>query len=281
MNALWKSPSKQSKWLILAAGFVLLIPIGITEYIIGADLSVSIFYLIPIAMVTWYVDRESGFLIAVASVATCFFATYFARKSDIRLSISIWNSLIMLGYFFIFSYILANLKLSHDHEKYMARTDSLTGAANRRYFHELADIELKRSQRYSRPFTVAYIDIDDFKIINDDFGHNTGDELLCCFCETIAGELRSTDIFARAGGDEFVIILTETGDESSARVLMDRILKSLRTAMDDKGWSVTFSIGVAIFSNIPSSTDELINLPDQLMYAVKTGGKNAVQYKTF
>lgn len=281
MNALWEIPSKRSKWFIFAAGFVLLIPIGITEYIIGADVSISIFYLVPIAMVTWYVDRECGFLISVASVATCFFATYFARKNDIRLSISIWNSLIMFGYFFIFSYILAHLKQAHDHERYMARTDSLTGVANRRYFHELADIELKRSQRYGRPFTVAYVDIDDFKKINDDFGHNTGDELLSRFCELITGELRSTDIFARVGGDEFVIILTETGDESSARVLMDRILKSLLSAMDDKGWSVTFSIGVATFVNIPSSTDELVNVPDLLMYDVKTSGKNAVRYKTF
>jgi diguanylate cyclase (GGDEF)-like protein len=103
------------------------------------------------------------------------------------------------------------LRSAMEREKEAARTDSLTGAMNSRAFGELATAELHRARRYERPFTIAYVDIDDFKAVNDRFGHSSGDTLLRLVAETMKHNSRAVDVIARVGGDEFVILFPETG----------------------------------------------------------------------
>jgi diguanylate cyclase (GGDEF)-like protein len=165
-------------------------------------------------------------------------------------------------------------------EKDLARKDALTGAANRRSFFESALIEIDRMHRYKHAFSLAYIDLDDFKGLNDTMGHDTGDLVLRTVASTIIKNIRSTDIFARIGGDEFVLLLSETGIEQ-AQAVVDKLHAALDERMNRARWPVSFSIGVMTFIRSPSSVDELIKKADALMYAAKREGKNRVKYSVW
>jgi diguanylate cyclase (GGDEF)-like protein len=156
----------------------------------------------------------------------------------------------------------------------------LTGVANQRFFYELAEQEINRSARYLHPFTVAYIDLDNFKIINDRFGHFTGDLVLRAVADRMKGCLRKTDGVGRLGGDEFAVLFSETGPEA-ARAAVSKLRVQLLAEMHQGNWPVTFSIGVTTFITAPPSVDEMIRLTDELMYTVKKEHKNAVAYEIY
>ena len=162
-------------------------------------------------------------------------------------------------------------------EQAMALTDYLTSIANSRAFHIALETEMNRFERFGRPYTLVYFDLDHFKAVNDERGHAEGDKVLVQVVKTVTERLRKTDIFARLGGDEFVILLTET-DAEIAKNLIAKLQESLLQAMQERGWPITFSIGVLTCKNSVESPNALIKLADALMYDVKKHGKNAVKY---
>ena len=167
------------------------------------------------------------------------------------------------------------LKMALEREKDDARIDFLTRIPNRRSFYEIASREANRARRYKRPLTVAYIDLDNFKEVNDSRGHDVGDDLLIEVAATLRTNIRGTDAVARLGGDEFALLLTETGEEPGAMVvqkLHERLLESMR----QREWPVTFSIGLITFGYPPHSVDEMVRRADEAMYAAKLQGKNSV-----
>jgi diguanylate cyclase (GGDEF)-like protein len=151
---------------------------------------------------------------------------------------------------------------------------------NRRHFFELAKGEIMRSERYGHPFTLAYIDVDEFKSINDRFGHAEGDALLKSISQSIKSNARATDITARLGGDEFAVLLPESGNES-AEPFFNKLHQVLSDVARQNRWPVTFSIGVVTFIDPPESIDEMIRIVDDVMYLVKGSGKNLVRYEMF
>lgn len=172
------------------------------------------------------------------------------------------------------------LSLALSREKLLARIDSLTGVGNRRAFHEAAKHEIERAARYRHPFTAIYMDIDNFKQVNDEFGHDCGDRLLQRVTGIIQQCLRQTDFLARLGGDEFGILLLET-NLTQARTVIDRIRQSLVHEMRQYDWQVTFSIGVLVCTSSPESVEQMLKKVDELMYGVKRSGKNAVHFAEF
>jgi diguanylate cyclase (GGDEF)-like protein len=194
--------------------------------------------------------------------------------------IPIWNSLIRLSFFLIITFLLSSIRNLTEHERELSRTDSLTGAANSRLFAELAQIEINRLQRYKHPFFFFFIDIDNFKSMNDQFGHSVGDDILRTVVISARKDLRKTDVVARLGGDEFALLLSETNQEV-ASVMVSRVQDNLLKTMRNNNWSITFSIGVLTCSSAPNTTDELVRMADELMYSVKLGGKNAIKFYTY
>lgn len=178
---------------------------------------------------------------------------------------------------FVFTYVLAALKEVYGQEKTRSRTDYLTGIANRRFFFEQAEVELKRARRYNHSLTVVYIDVDDFKRVNDRFGHDTGDAVLRVVARTVSRHLRLIDVIARLGGDEFAILLPETGYDASRRVI-HKLQEGLRGRMQEEGWPITFSIGAISYANVPESIDEMLKRADSLMYSVKKSSKNTIRH---
>jgi diguanylate cyclase (GGDEF)-like protein len=127
---------------------------------------------------------------------------------------------------------------------------------------------------------VVCIDLDNFKIVNDCFGHSTGDILLRLVAHTIQQNIRVTDTVARLGGDEFAILLPETG-RNVAEAILQKVQKINLEIMRRHGWPVTLSIGVVTFTSPPSTVDETLRISDQLMYSAKNNGKNSIQYEVF
>ena len=254
--------------------------IGILDYLTGYEMAFSLFYLLPISMVAWLTGRRLGILIALVSALVWSLADVLAGNSYTHPVIFFWNTLIRLSFFVIVVFLLASLKNALEHERELGRIDSLTGAFNFRYFSAILQMEVDRTRRYQRPFTVAYIDIDNFKIINDQYGHSAGDRVLCTFVNYARKSLRKSDSIARLGGDEFAFLLPETNQEA-ASLFITRIQNGLLEEMQQNHWPVTFSIGVLSCAEAPQSVDEVIKLADDLMYSVKKDGKNAISYATF
>ncbi|MBA2340937.1 MAG: GGDEF domain-containing protein [Pyrinomonadaceae bacterium] len=191
-----------------------------------------------------------------------------------------WNAFIRLNVLLLFTYLLTLLKQAFEAEKQLARTDHLTRVANRRFFYELTEMELDRAHRYNHPLTVAYIDIDNFKTVNDRLGHDAGDQLLFTMAEAIKKSIRSVDRVARLGGDDFAILLPETGHEQS-QVVVSKIKDMLARIAQERRWDVTFSIGVITCLKPPCAVEDLTKMADKLMYAAKNDGKNSVRYELF
>jgi diguanylate cyclase (GGDEF)-like protein len=137
----------------------------------------------------------------------------------------------------------------------------------------LAEAELKRAGRYGRPLTAVYIDLDNFKNVNDAFGHEVGNSLLRIVAATLAANVRSSDVVARLGGDEFAIVLAET-NVSSAKAYLKKAQGQLLEVMKDNNWNVTFSIGAVTFTHPPKSVDDMVKQADDLMYSAKRQGRN-------
>jgi len=282
-------PSASKRWLAVleghpnklvwsVAGLAMVGAIGVLDYLTGYELAFSLFYLLPISLLTWLAGRRLGVLMALFSALVWLLADVVAGHA-VSPIIYFWNTLIRLGFFLIVVFLLTALRGTLEHERELNRVDSLTGAVNFRFFSTILQMEIDRMRRYERPFTLAYIDIDNFKAVNDQFGHTTGDHLLRSVVQYTQTSLRKTDTVARLGGDEFAILLPETGQEAAA-AFISRIQKGFLEEMEKGGWPVTFSIGVLTCLQAPLTIDEVIRLADGLMYSVKRDGKNAIAYST-
>jgi len=162
----------------------------------------------------------------------------------------------------------------------LARTDSLTGLFNRRYFFEIAGKEFAKSIRYHRPLSVIILDLDLFKSVNDTYGHLAGDQALNHIGDLLRKTVRKPDVPARYGGEEFVVLLPET-DGENARVFAERLRKLLADSPIHCGNDIvhlTASIGVAGKSNDEEveTLDQLISQADQALYKAKGAGRNLV-----
>ncbi len=152
----------------------------------------------------------------------------------------------------------------------LAVTDELTGIANRRSITSLLDRSVALSSRHLTSFTIAILDLDHFKGVNDDLGHAAGDAVLKAFARLASAELRNTDMLARWGGEEFLVLLAGGRDDTCSA--LERIRKVVRHSCLDSR-PITFSAGVA-HHRPAESTDELLARADQALYAAKAAGRN-------
>jgi diguanylate cyclase (GGDEF)-like protein len=269
--------TKWQKALSITIGFALVGVIGVFDFFTPNELSFSTFYLVPLFILAW----TTSVWLALTGAGACVLAWSLAELLsghvyDHPLSL-IWNVGVDSLLFAVIAYVLSALRTATEHEKALARSDPLTGAANTRSFLEMLALERDRFARYGRAFTLAYMDLDNFKAMNDVYGHAAGDEVLRVLVQAVRRHLRSSDTVARLGGDEFALILPET-DEKAARVAVGAIRDCIVEEMERNDWTVTISIGVYTCRDPSLDQNRLVTLADDLMYRAKNGGKNSIVF---
>jgi diguanylate cyclase (GGDEF)-like protein len=249
--------------------------VGVIDGLSGPEYSLVPFYLVPVALSAWFVGRRAGYLLACLGALIWLMAEVAGRDHS-RLDFAVyWNDFMELLLFLLTALVVSALKGAFVREKAIAHTDHLTGLPNRRYYYEVVAGEMRRNQRYDEPFTVAYIDIDHFKKVNDTMGHAEGDNLLRQVATVIAAAIRETDTVARLGGDEFALLLPETAGDSALSVTA-KVRKRLEEEVESR-WQVSFSMGLVTYLKSPATIDEVIGRADRLMYEVKEGSKDGLR----
>ena len=191
-------------WTVTGILFIGLL--GILDYATGNELTLSLFYLIPIVLVTGEVNRKTGLFMSFLGGLMLLGAEIAAGQTYSHPIFYLLNTLVRTSFYIVVVYLVAELQKSRREEQLAARTDFITGAVNARYFNELLQMEISRIRRYPHPITLVYVDVDNFKLVNDLFGHKMGDEVLRCIATELRSQLRKTDTVARLGGDEFVML---------------------------------------------------------------------------
>ena len=262
------------------AGIAIIGLLGILDYVTGNELTLSLFYLIPIVLVTWVVDRKAGLFMSFISGLTLLGAEIAAGQTYSHPIFYLLNTLIRTLFYVVVVYLVTELQQSRKEEQLAARTDFVTGAVNARYFNELLQMEISRIRRYPHPITLVYVDVDNFKLVNDLFGHKIGDDVLRCIADELKAQLRVTDTIARLGGDEFVMLLPSTR-QAEARAVVSKVYANLIEKMTQRNWPVTFSMGAVTCEFSPYSAEQLVNMADELMYEVKNSTKNDIRFRTW
>ena len=267
----WKA-QRRHKLVLVTLALIWILLAGFSHYQSGPQYEFHLVFLLPVIAVCWFVGVRSGSLMTLFS-ATVWMIADWPHAADIE--VLLINETVRLLVFFLVVLLIDKLRSAFERESILARVDALTQLPNRRDFYEMAAAEIERSRRYGHSLTMISLDLDNFKSVNDRDGHDAGDRVLRTVAEILRANIRSTDVAARVGGDEFVILLPETGPEASEEIAA-KLQQKLTQAMQKAGWPVTGSFGVAIFITAPQGVDELVKRSDLLLYRAKQQGKNVI-----
>ena len=254
--------------------------VGVFDYLTGLEVSVSVFYLAPVSLAAWYGGRRDGQLIAFIASPVWSGVDLLAGYPTGHPALLVWDTLVHFVFLAFSAMLLEALRSRLASEQRLARRDPLTGVLNLRAFQERLEYSLALSARDSQPLTLAYVDLDDFKRVNDIHGHSQGDLVLTTVGQVMSEAVRGTDTVARIGGDEFALLLPGTGVAGAADVL-PKLAQRLGERLNALGSSVTCSIGAVTFPRPPEHADAAIRFADRLMYQVKRRGKNAIAFATY
>jgi diguanylate cyclase (GGDEF)-like protein len=270
MNLFGRARAGNAPLAVFTASVAMVVAIGYLDYRSEVYLSFALFYLVPIGVSVRYAGRNWGLAVALLSAVAGLVGDVAAPGAYGLLPI--WNAATRLGVFVVAVMVLTRLRQAHETEHRLARTDVLTGVANFRWLSEEVQREMYASRRYGAALSLAYLDLDDFKRVNDECGHAAGDEVLRTVAAALLRLLRPTDLVARIGGDEFVVLLPHT-DAKGAQRAMERVAEDL--AAPETGPPIRFSSGVIDLDRAVGSIDDLIGRADERMYEAKRAAKAA------
>lgn len=267
-----------NRFLLVLFIIITSIFVSVIDYITGTEIRVYPFYFIPVTLAASFISFRFAIFTSIFCTLLWFTSNFYAGMVFSNKWFWAWNCIANFISLLFVSYLVSNLKTYKDQQEKHAIFDSLTGLLNRRAFNDKGSIILELCRRLSMPVTIAFIDLDNFKFVNDNFGHKKGDEVILNISNIIKSNLRASDILCRLGGDEFVAMLPNTAIEGANSVL-ERIRHKVECEMQKESLEVRCSIGAEVFYTIPNNTDDLINSADKIMYSVKNSGKNRVEVK--
>ena len=234
----------------------------------------GILYVIPVLLVTWTDGLIWGIVFGVASIALRETVALDQMPLDTPLPWRIANAGAYVAVLAVAIAGLRNLRRSQAQLAQLVIQDPLTNVLNARAFADRLSEELDRNRRYPRPLALLYMDLDNFRIINDSHGHQTGDAVLRLVADAMRSSVRHSDIVGRLGGDEFAVLMPET-DAQLADAAAKRLVAGLRNVFQGTP-NVTASIGVVSCTSTDASTDDVLRRADQAMYDAKKMGKDRV-----
>ncbi len=257
--------------------------IGWLDFWSGPDFGLSLLYIVPIALGGWFYGAVVGGVTALQAAAWWLWADISDHATHSPAATS-WNGFTRLAIYLTIGIGAALMRADRkrlrellDREANLARTDALTELPNGRAFREHVTQDLARAKREGKAVALVYLDVDNFKRVNDRYGHAAGDSLLAEIATCIRGCLRAGDHAARLGGDEFGILLWGA-DATSAHAVAERIVESIRQlGQRFPGTGVGASAGLACPSVQGATVADLLHDADQAMYDVKQLGKGNVK----
>ena len=275
-GALWGGWRRWATW---AACIGMLLLLGIFRTETDAEFTFASLAIFPVLVIAWMGGKLHGLFMAFLGVAMWVAADYISGRQFSASWVPWVNAATHFATYGLVAVLAAQVRLQFEREHEHATRDALTGLQNRRSFLAGGASEVERSKRYGHPLSVIFLDLDDFKQLNDTRGHDAGDAALRETARALRNALRSNDRVARLGGDEFVVLLPEVGfDEAieAGRKVSVAVNEALR-----KFSPVTCSVGVAWFEQVAQTFPEMLKAADALMYEVKEGGKNNMHCRRF
>ncbi len=239
---------------------------------VSPEARLGLFYLVPVLLATWFAGVWWGVVFLVASMALRLFADIdVSDASFVSLLLNQASFAVVGGIMMVMFWYLQQTQRELED---LAIHDPLTRVLNARAFSERLTEELHRNRRYRRPVSLLYLDLDNFKILNDTRGHQTGDTVLRLVADAMRLAVRETDLVGRMGGDEFAVLMPET-DGTLADAAALRLAEGIKGAFPTTP-AVTASIGVVSFDDTAATADEILGRADQAMYEAKRAGKDRV-----
>ena len=234
----------------------------------------GLLYLLPVLFVTWYGGLAWGTLFAIGAMVLRLVMELEQQAPMTTVRLAVLNQVPFALVAGIGMFAFHYMRRTQRELRHLAIHDPLTRVLNARAFSERLGRELDRNRRYVRPMALLYLDLDNFKEVNDTRGHQTGDAVLKLVADAITETLRQVDVVGRMGGDEFAILMPET-DGVLAEAAAHRLSLSLARGFSGTP-AVTGSIGVVSCSGTEAGADELLRQADRAMYEAKRAGKNRV-----
>jgi diguanylate cyclase (GGDEF)-like protein len=268
---------RRSKPFRILFGLALFGAVVLLDHGTDWEITSSVIYLLPVSYFAWHFSPRIGTLAALLSVLTWLYLNHLKAPQYSLPAVPYWNAALSLALYLFFVFLVAEVKELYLRERENSRLDYLTGVINRRGFYEALARERDRASRLGLPTTLAYVDLDDFKQVNDRFDHLTGDRVLVSVGQTLRSSIRNTDLAGRLGGDEFCVLLPHT-DQEGARIVLEKVRNALLEVMRASECPVTFSMGVVTFPQADKSAEEMLRAADDTMYSAKEQGKNRIMY---
>jgi diguanylate cyclase (GGDEF)-like protein len=269
----WHHP--RARYLGPALAITICVGLANMQSRIYPELPIAVMYLLPVLVLVWTSGRYLGLVGAALTALFRVLVDLAYPHSISHWSVPLWNFILSVPLYLLVALLVQRTRELLERERGMALTDPLTHLGNRRFFLDIARVELNRTRRYNRPLAVGYIDVDYFKDVNDKMGHAAGDSLLQLISSELMVVLRTSDVVARIGGDEFAVLLPETSPDG-AEIAFSKMSEHLMTAVRAANYPVSFSIGVVTYEQGEVSLDALLEEADGLMYIVKKQGKGAL-----
>jgi diguanylate cyclase (GGDEF)-like protein len=267
---------RKPAWPVSTLVIVFLIGlVSLLDILAGPEPEFSIFYLVPVTVAVFLEGRIAGLITSVVSAAAWLGADLVSGDEQIVWSVLLWDDCVQLGFFLLHTFTISWLLRTIAAVRALSLRDPLTGAANWRFFEEHARVMIGTARRNRVPLTFAFFDIDNFKRLNDDRGHEAGNAVLKTLAGAVQAEIRPNDMLARLGGDEFGLLLEDSPRED-VRAVLDRIVAGVHGSLGRQNLPVTLSVGAITFWSLPETLDELVKEADALMYEVKKKGKNNI-----
>lgn len=246
--------------------------IGFLDHQTGHEISLSIFFLIPISLIVISVNFWAGVLTAVISSFIWYYNDVTTGSKASHWLIPVWNAVMRMGYFILHSFFLSRYISQISLNRKLARTDPLTGAFNSRYLNEKINGLGEETNKKPRHLSVIFFDMDNFKKVNDEHGHAEGDRLLVTFVRIAQRHIPETGFLARIGGDEFALIL-DGKDFAATREIVGKVTRDAVEAFAHHAWPASLSAG-AVTGSAKTGYAKLSRHADRLLYRAKKAGKN-------
>lgn len=276
---LWK-PGDAQKWFLTCFCLGLVGLIACLHYVTGLAYEFNSFYAIPILASAWLLDAAACAALAVACLAAWAMADIQLGGEQSGLLPLAVNTTTRAFTIILVIVTIKRLRRALQSEWDNSRKDQLTGLCNRRLYYELGATVLEIARRQSLPVTMAFMDLDRFKEVNDTLGHAAGDDLLRTVSAVMQDHFRSEDVLARLGGDEFAAIMPGL-TAADARMRLESLRETIRAAMSERRWPVTLSIGAASFAVVEGGIDAMVNAADKAMYEAKAAGRDRLVLRAY